>query len=223
MSRVLVFDLDDTLYLEREFARSGFRAAGAWLARERGIIGFGEAAMYLFDSGVRGTVFDRVLTTCGLGDDAELIAALVSVYRDHAPNIAPLPDATWALDRFGRDRPLALLTDGPGATQRKKVEALGIASRFAALVYSDDGGRAHWKPSPVPFQRIMDLFGPAEREFTYVADNPMKDFVTPRALGWDTVHVIRDGGEYARVAAPPTHQARAQIPTLYELAAVLTP
>jgi hypothetical protein len=31
---VLVFDLDDTLYPEREFALSGFRAAGRWAAAE---------------------------------------------------------------------------------------------------------------------------------------------------------------------------------------------
>ncbi|OWK22606.1 hypothetical protein AJ87_42810 [Rhizobium yanglingense] len=28
---VLVFDLDDTLYLESDFAKSGFEAASAWL------------------------------------------------------------------------------------------------------------------------------------------------------------------------------------------------
>ncbi|MDB5525364.1 MAG: putative hydrolase of the superfamily, partial [Rhizobium sp.] len=34
---VLVFDLDDTLYLERDFARSGFRATGDWLKNTMGI------------------------------------------------------------------------------------------------------------------------------------------------------------------------------------------
>ena len=36
---VLVFDLDDTLYPEREFALSGFRAAGRWAAAELGVEG----------------------------------------------------------------------------------------------------------------------------------------------------------------------------------------
>ena len=36
MSWVVTFDLDDTLYLERDFVRSGFAAVGAWLATERG-------------------------------------------------------------------------------------------------------------------------------------------------------------------------------------------
>ena len=36
----LVFDLDDTLYLEREYALSGFRAVGDWLRQTRGLIDF---------------------------------------------------------------------------------------------------------------------------------------------------------------------------------------
>jgi putative hydrolase of the HAD superfamily len=40
---LIVFDLDDTLYLERDFARSGFEAAGAWLYRQAGVPGLAEA------------------------------------------------------------------------------------------------------------------------------------------------------------------------------------
>jgi len=36
---VLVFDLDDTLYPERQFALSGFAAAGSWAEAELGIAG----------------------------------------------------------------------------------------------------------------------------------------------------------------------------------------
>ena len=37
MSTVLVFDLDDTLYPERDFALSGFKAAERWASAELGL------------------------------------------------------------------------------------------------------------------------------------------------------------------------------------------
>ena len=49
----LVFDLDDTLYLERDFARSGFAAAGDWLQQELGIGGFAETGWRIFEAGDR--------------------------------------------------------------------------------------------------------------------------------------------------------------------------
>jgi len=57
---VVVFDLDDTLYLERDYVRSGFRAVDAWLA-SRGILGFFGEAWANFENGLRGKAFDRAL------------------------------------------------------------------------------------------------------------------------------------------------------------------
>ena len=37
MRRAVVFDIDDTLYLERDYVRSGFTAAGAWARTELGL------------------------------------------------------------------------------------------------------------------------------------------------------------------------------------------
>jgi putative hydrolase of the HAD superfamily len=37
----------------------------------------------------------------------------------------------------------------------------------------------------------------------YVADNPAKDFVAPRALGWATVRVRRAGSLHQRVESGP--------------------
>lgn len=39
-SILVIFDLDDTLFLERDFVRSGFAAVGRWMARTIGISNF---------------------------------------------------------------------------------------------------------------------------------------------------------------------------------------
>ena len=41
---VVIFDLDDTLYAERDYALSGFRAAGRWARDALGVVGL-EAEM----------------------------------------------------------------------------------------------------------------------------------------------------------------------------------
>jgi putative hydrolase of the HAD superfamily len=220
-ARLLVFDLDDTLYPERLYALSGFRAVGEWLAAERSVAGFAEAAARLFAEGCRGTVFNEALDGLGVASDGPLISTLVDVYRRHAPAIRLHDDAAWALDYFGRSRTLGLLTDGHGVTQRKKVEALGIACRFASIVYTDDFGRDCWKPSPVSYRAVMEATGVEGSACVYVADNPAKDFVTARALGWATVQVLRGDGEYRDVRPAPGYHADHVIPCLYDLGLLL--
>ena len=84
---ILVFDLDDTLYPEHEYVRSGFAAVDLWLKQNRDITGFSELANEQFNSGKRGNIFDIVLDQLGCGNPAELVPALVKVYREHDPAI----------------------------------------------------------------------------------------------------------------------------------------
>ena len=51
MRRVVVFDLDDTLFPERQYVLSGFRAVDMWLKEAHGLIGFYDHANALFNEG----------------------------------------------------------------------------------------------------------------------------------------------------------------------------
>jgi len=213
----IVFDLDDTLYLERDFVRSGFRAAGDWLQRERGVDGLAEAAWRAFERGVRGHTFDRALATLGLPADPELVASLVDVYRNHTPSIRLAPDAAACLDALG-DAPLALISDGPWRTQAGKLRALGLARRFAPAVLTGRLGPGFAKPQPRAFELVAAGSSAAER--VYVADNPAKDFVAPRTLGWRTVRIRRPSGLYAALEPAPGAAADEEIADLRDLARV---
>ena len=217
MIRALVFDLDDTLFPEREFVQSGFKAVDEWLRTTRSIRGFQEKAAAAYDAGVRGHIFNLALRRLGMLDDWELVRQMVDVYRSHKPMIRLFADAAWALHRFGGEKQLGLLTDGYLEVQRRKVSALGIAHRFAAMVFSDEGGREAWKPSATPFEKVMTELQRRGKECIYVGDNPAKDFMAPKTLGWRTVQVRRAGGEYAAVEAPLAYQADAIIHSLDEL------
>jgi len=180
-----VFDLDDTLYLERDFVRSGFHA----VEKSTGIPGFFETAWGLFEQGERGDVFDQALSLLKVPGD---VAGMVAVYRAHRPSIALAPDARRLLESIGGA--VGLISDGSAATQQNKLEALGIASRFQSVVLTGAWGAAYSKPHPRAFLETQRRLG--RGPYIYVADNPTKDFETPRNLGWRTVRVRRQKGLY---------------------------
>ena len=218
MSAVVVFDLDDTLYLERDFVRSGFAAVGAWLKTQHGISDFEAHAWELFLAGRRGDVFDRALPQLGLDPQPELVRRLVGVYRDHLPSIELEPAAADLLGALrGRCR-LALLTDGYHDTQRRKIAALALDPRCCPIVCTDKWGRAHWKPSPRGFLHIQQALEAWPERCIYIGDNPAKDFRAPKALGWRTLRVRHALGEHARAAAAsPLDEADTTVTSLAEV------
>ncbi len=221
-ARVLVFDLDDTLYPEHDFVASGFQAVDEELRRKR-IAGFLPVAQELFQSGLRGKIFDAVLAQLGVSSSPELIAELVQVYRSHTPRLRLYPDAKWVLEHYAGER-LGLVTDGISQTQRNKVRALGLEKCFAAVVYTDELGPERSKPSAVPFQTIATMLGieGETHRLVYVADNPSKDFLAPNQLGWTTVRIQRGAGEYSKLQpVANSYSAHHEIPSLEALPQVL--
>lgn len=217
----LVFDLDDTLYPEASYARSGLRAAGQWAEQELGLADLGSALVTLFDGGRRGDIFDMGLAALGHPAGKATVQRLLDVYRSHAPELAPYEDAIWAMVHYGAHVPLGLITDGYANVQQAKVAALGIAGRFRHIVYTDAlGGRDFWKPNPAGFETIERAITEASA-FVYVADNAAKDFVAPNARGWRTIRVVRPSGEYRASLAPLGGEPHDTIPSLMRLPELL--
>jgi len=211
----IVFDLDDTMYLERDFAFSGFRAVGNWVRDELRIEEFEATCRTLFEKGERQHVFDQALALLLGSAPAEIIARLIDVYRGHAPDISLAPDADRALRRFSART--GLITDGPSATQRAKVRALGLEGRIACILLTGELGPNAGKPSPVAFRQMERLSGASVGSLVYVADNPLKDFVTPRRRGWRTVMIERPGRIHRAPAPSAAHLAEVRLTSLDDL------
>lgn len=216
-SACVVFDVDDTLYLERDYVRSGFVAVGRWASVELGIEDFFELAWKLFEDGTRGRVFNAVLEELGRSVEADAIAAMVRVYRTHLPEIRLLEDARKCLDRLHRRAPMAGITDGPLESQRAKIDALGLAAWLDPVVCTAALGEQFGKPHPRAFEMIQEIHS-AER-YTYVGDNPEKDFRAPRELGWRTVRLCRPAA--LRYDLPSAVDVDHEIDSLDELDALL--
>ncbi|WP_265518336.1 HAD family hydrolase [Nitratireductor luteus] len=211
---LVVFDLDDTLYLERDFVLSGFAAADAWLRRTAGVDGLGQACLTLFAAGERLHVFDLALMKLGLGPDRGLVEQLVEVYRSHRPDIDLTADAARYLVSRSRDIPCAMITDGPSSTQRAKTLALGLEEYIGCIICTGAFGQGFGKPHPRAFAQVEKWAGPARAPLVYVADNPVKDFVTPRARGWYTVQIARPARIHHLTAPSAAHEPHARITSL---------
>lgn len=207
---LVVFDLDDTLYPERAFALSGFRAVARHVEERHGIAGLDTRMTELLDAGHLGTLFAIAFAEVRPGHAKDDLDELIAVYRNHTPVIALFGDAARALHRLAAHGPLGLITDGTARMQHAKIDALGIRDAFHHVIATDDlGGRAYSKPHPLSFEQMEAVLRAydADARLVYVGDNPAKDFVTPNARGWLTVQVLRDATAPARIhakaVAPP--------------------
>ncbi|NSL89782.1 HAD hydrolase-like protein [Chitinophaga sp. Mgbs1] len=213
---VLVFDLDDTLYDEITFVKSGYKAVAGWLHQHYGL---DEAQVYhdleaqLMAKG-RDNAFNEVLGRYGIFSTA-IVRKCLSVYRLHSPVIRLNEDAVKCLERF-REYPKYIVTDGNKIVQGAKIKALDfkpdqIKKAFVTYRY----GRKHSKPSPYCFLKISTLEGVSPENVIYIGDNPNKDFVGIKPLGFKTIRILQ--GMFKDVRKEAAYEADLNIRSLNEL------
>jgi len=206
--QAVIFDLDDTLYPERDYVLSGFRAVSLWAEAHWGISaaeGFAEL-QELLDQGVRGNTFDRWLASHQIPVNGA-IQELVHIYRNHQPTLTPFPEVPELLSSLKNACRLGLLSDGYLEVQKRKLCALDLAHYFDAIVFSDEWGREAWKPSLKPFKEILARLRTDAGVSTYVGDNSTKDFLGARQVGMYTIWVKRPEGFYASLQPPTANHA----------------
>ena len=219
--KAVIFDLDDTLYVEGDFFRSGFSAVGTELEK-RGVGRRSEIASMLieihFNEGREG-VFQKAAARIPF--PAEWISDLVTLFRSHEPNIKLAPDVCRLLRLFRAEYRLGCVTDGWAEVQRRKLSALGMEAFFDALVIADDFGRAFWKPDPLPFKTCCKLLEVSASEAVFVGDNPERDMKGARNAGIRSIRVRRQDSYFYAIDCTPPDLADLEIQHIAELQAAL--
>ncbi len=193
--KIIVFDLDDTLYKEIDFLKSGYQQISIYIEKLYGLS--------------RQKIFDDLLKWYQKGENPFLsliekynlnnpIQEFLDIYRFHHPDISLSQETTETLSvlkEYGAH--LAIITDGRKETQKNKIESLGLFEWIAVDDIIINENKADFKPSPISFEKMMiqchSLYPFDNLRFFYVADNTAKDFIAPNQLGWTSVCILDDG------------------------------
>lgn len=193
--QTFVFDLDDTLYAEANYVRSGKLVLA-------------EIVQQLFGVDLNYEILkcsdDFIQLICEkIRMPEETQSSLLWAYRLHRPNIALRDGVTECLE-FVRSQgsSICIITDGRSITQRLKIAALNL--NVDGIYISEELGVE--KPDPLAFKKVQEEW--PGQEYFYVGDNITKDFVAPNQMGWTTIGLTRD--EQA------IHQIEAAVPQRYE-------
>jgi putative hydrolase of the HAD superfamily len=219
--KCVVFDIDDTLYLERDYVRSGFRAVGKWAHGALGVNSFFDEAWKCFELGRRGNVFNVALETFAILPSEELIRTMVSIYRGHDPAICLLSDSEECLRSVNGKAFVGIISDGPLLAQQMKVGRLGLTSRCNHIILTESIGVEYSKPHPRAFIQMQEVANCAPETCIYIADNPIKDFIAPNRLGWRTIRVRRPGGIHCDMNCSEEARPSIEINDLSEVPALL--
>jgi len=214
--KVIIFDLDDTLYPERDFVKSGFRKVAEYIEKKFKIKKkeFFKTLIDVLNEEERGHIFDTALKKYDLYNK-NLVDKLVEVYRFHKPNIKLYPGTKNLLNSLKKKYKLALITDGLGYVQQNKVKALTVENLFDSIIYTDNCDKEKFKPNPYTFKKALAHFNLSSREAIYIGDDPHKDFIGAKKLGIRTVRVLQ--GRYKDIRKEKEFEADCNINKLGEI------
>ena len=177
----VIFDLDDTLYSEKQYVRSGYKKIGEFLGRD-------DAADKLWAYFKEGKpALDAYLAETG-GECKK--AECLRVYREQMPEIT-LYDGVKEMIRElkGKGIKVGIITDGRPEGQRNKLKVLRLDEMVEDIIITDElGGIQFRKPNDISFRIIQNRWRVPFEQIIYVGDNPNKDFQAPKQLGMRWVY-----------------------------------
>jgi len=186
---IILLDLDDTLYPERQYIYQGFKEVARYIREKYGL---DEQKSYrrlisVFKSGSK-LVFDDFLRSVGINLSS---SDLVDVYRKAPRSLTNYPDVADALKIVGGHRHKRLLiTNGRAEVQKQKVEHLELAKYFDELFILDEYGKEYWKPSTLIFRIIKQKYGDGLINYAFVG-NGEEDFQFSQSLGIKFIYIER--------------------------------
>ncbi|MDR6973194.1 HAD family hydrolase [Leifsonia shinshuensis] len=207
--RVVLFDLDDTLFAHRAAVESGILRYAETLGAPYGALEAEELTSIWHDleeehyhsylagrldfEGQRQARARDFAARHGVALTDEQASAWFADYFEHYVAAWSLhDDTTAALDALERAIPgvrFGLITNGDLAFQRRKVEAVGLDARMEHLIASGELGVA--KPDPAIFRAACAAFGVTEAEAAYVGDRLRTDAIGAAQAGLTGVWLNR--------------------------------
>lgn len=218
--KAVIFDLDDTLYNEREFVYEGFKEVCGFLSQKYGVSKenlFQETKRILNAYG-RGKVFDVLQEKYGFNED---VKKLVEVYRNVKPNLKLYEDGEEILNYLKEKVLTGIITDGKASVQWNKINSLELKKYVDKIIVTDEYGRDYWKPHKYSYRSMLKYFKCNPEEAVYVGDNPIKDFVGARKVGIKTIRIVRKYGDNMKIKAEEGYDADYTVTNLKDIIEII--
>lgn len=224
MIKAVIFDLDDTLYYEQDYVKSGFRAVSRYIGSKYGVSEkeFYKLQLDILEKEGRGKVFDLALENFSLPLDE--VEKMLAVYRSHEPEgIQLYEDVEYILEKLKKEGKYktGIITDGNSQVQWNKIKALGLIDLVDEIIVTDDFGVDKRKPAPFAYLRLLESFKIKAGEAVYIGDNPLKDFIGARELGLKTIRVMREQGMHIEKRMEAAFEADLKVNSLRNLEELL--
>lgn len=186
----VIFDLDDTLYSEKQYVRSGYKAVAKLLGDEA----LADRLWTYFENGK--PAIDELLNELGcMGRKEECLEA----YREQIPEITLYDGVVdLILELKSKGIKVGIITDGRVSGQKRKLQALGLDKLINDIIITDElGGTQFRKPCDIAFRIMQCRWGIPFEQIIYVGDNPTKDFQACRQLGMRWTYFRNENGLYS--------------------------
>ena len=185
----LLFDLDDTLYPEKQYIYQGFWNVACILYKRHRLdcIETYLNLVKMFRSG-SSKVFDDFLLSRNINKEVNYI---VDIYRKSDKKLYLYKDVIESLKYLKEvNNNLILVTNGRSETQWYKIKHLGLMEIFDDIFVLDDFGVKYWKPSTLIFGRISSKYGNNLSDYFFIG-NGEEDFEFSKTLGMDFIFINR--------------------------------
>ena len=186
----VIFDLDDTLYSEKQYVRSGYKAVAKLLGDEA----LADRLWTYFENGK--PAIDELLNELGcMGRKEECLEA----YREQIPEITLYDGVVdLILELKSKGIKVGIITDGRVSGQKRKIQTLGLDKLIDDIIITDElGGTQFRKPCDIAFRIMQRRWGLPFEQMVYVGDNAEKDFQAPKQLGMRSVFFRNKEGIYS--------------------------
>lgn len=190
--KVILFDLDDTLYGEKEYVRSGYRKVAKLFPA---CVNMEEELWAAFEK--KQPAFDYVLRKFGVYSETAKTRC-IEVYRNQTPDIHLYDGVERMLVHLKKlGYKLGIITDGRVEGQNAKIKALCLHKYFDKIIVTDAlGGVSYRKPCDRAFVIMKEYFNVEYNDICYVGDNIVKDFIAPEKLGMKSIWFKNKDGLY---------------------------
>ena len=184
--QAVIFDLDDTLYSEKSYVRSGFKKIAEFFEKPS----MEDELWNVFIKG--GKPIDEILKLEGLLDFKD---KSLEIYRFQVPDIKLYYGVPELIKRIQKEKRVGIITDGRPEGQYAKIRALGL--NVDELIITDElGGIEFRKPNEMAFRLMKMKMDVPYEKMVYIGDNIKKDFIAPKKLGMRSIWFKNPDGLY---------------------------